>query len=175
MNRYLCLVLYLSAIVSAIFAKKESTLNANGLPIVGETFGPLTTAWPDATIYPEFETFKVKAEMFGRLKLEATENSVMVKIDPSVLEGKYVEVLTSKAIASDEVKLVCHSYMVDPAFCHTLAGSAEVKATYSTVKPVGGENLIPVVFFNHRVCDTSNSCGWFTHVSEYVLLNKSVV
>ena len=103
----------------------------------------------------------------------------MVQLDPANLEGKYLEVVSSKVIPADAVKMVCHSYKTRPAFCHGLAKSNtdhNFKVIYSMVRDVDNGNLSPAIFTSHKGCaQDSGHCYWLTHVSEIAVLDKRVI
>ena len=178
----------------------------SGLPVVGDTWGPLIThagtmrtiATANQVIKHLYryenpqdadsqsdvladeilptEIFSDKYEMHGYLQSKVGEDSIVVQLEPAILEGKYVEVLTSKAISPAAIKLVCHSFNTSPAFCHDVVNSShKAKLMYSMVKSTDSGNVFPVVFFSHEGCSADNSCFWVTHVNEVVVLDKSVV
>lgn len=176
-------------------SKQNSKADA-GIPVVGTTWGPLIThagkmrttadglrheyyyGQSDALadyILPA-EIFSDKYEMHAYLQSKVDEDSIVVQLEPAVLEGKFVEVLTSKAISPAAIKLVCHSFNTSPAFCHDVVNSSHrAKLMYSMVKSTDDGNVFPVVFFSHEGCSDSDSCFWVTHVNEVVVLDKSVV
>ena len=66
-----------------------------------------------------------------------TNDDVVVQLDPAALDGKYLEVVSSKTIPSDSVKMVCHSHKTKLPFCHSLtATNHKFKLMYSMVRDV---------------------------------------
>ena len=98
---------------------------------------------------------------------KVTDNTAVLKLDSPALERKYLEVLSSKVISPDSIKLICHSYMVDTPFCHRVTNKA--KLVYSTVRLTDDGTVFPVVFFSHKGCKEDSSCFWVTHINEVVI------
>ena len=55
------------------------------------------------------EILSNKNNMEKCIQSAVTNDDVVVQLDPTALDGKYLEVVSSKAIPSDSVKMVCHS------------------------------------------------------------------
>ena len=120
------------------------------------------------------EIFKSREDMYKYLQSKMTDDCAMMQLDPPALTGKYLEVLSMKAISLDTVKLVCHSYKQNPAFCHNVTNTNhKTMLMYSMVKQVDDGNLFPVVFFNHQGC-TNEYCVWVTHVNEVLIIDKKI-
>ena len=190
--KYKLIAISVIALATAVYG--GPVLKASrGIPSVGDTWGPaiVHAATVNITENGSFyvvsfndhikdfinpsEIFQSKRDTYSYLQSKVTSDSVIVKLDPAALEGKYLEVITSKVISPKAIKLVCHSYKVDPAFCHTMLHTAhKSKMMYSIVKDVEDGNVYPVVFFSHQGCD-KNKCIWFTHINEVVVLDKTVV
>ena len=63
------------------------------------------------------------------------------------MEGKYIEILTSKCSLLKLSNLGCHRYK-NPPFCHTLEDLAQgIKLMYSTVQGSDHGSVFLVVFF----------------------------
>ena len=121
------------------------------------------------------EVFLTKKNMYEYIQSVLTNDEVVVQFDPVALDGKYVEIVSSKAIPSDSVKLMCHYHKKKLPFCHS---SAANKLMYSMVRDVDNGNLFPVVFASHHGCERENGqlkCHWISHISELVVLDKRVV
>ena len=172
MESYLPVVFFLIASVSAISAITVDT--SNGLPVVGDRWA-VSFLWPKLG-YPA-EEFQSKAEMNSYLQSHLTDDSVVINADPVTQDGKYVEVLSSKAISSNAVKMVCHYYETKPAMCHSLVKTDEAPETkflYSTVKKIDDGSAFPVLIASHKVC-LGNECSWEAHTNEVVVLDKNVI
>ena len=113
------------------------------------------------------------------LKSVITDDDVVVQIDPVAAEGKFVEVLSVKAVQNDGIKLSCHSYKIISAFCHDWVHSThKTKLMYSIVRDIKNGYLFPVVFASHQGCSYHNDqlkCYWDTHMTEIVIFDKSIV
>ena len=57
-------------------------------------------------------------EMYDYMQSKVTDDTAVLKLDPLALEGKFVEVLSSKEISPDSVKLICHAHKVEAPYCH---------------------------------------------------------
>ena len=88
------------------------------------------------------------------------------------MEGKYLEVLSSKKISQDSVKLICHGHKLKTPFCHA---AWPMDLLYSTVRCTDDGTVFPVVFFSHKGCKKDSSCFRITHVNEVVVLDKNIV
>ena len=124
------------------------------------------------------EVFWNKKDMYDYIQsaISESDDNVVVQIDPAAVEGKYLEVVSSKPISADAVKMMCHRYKTRPAFCHSMATTYhKFKLMYSMVKDVENGNLFPVVFTSHKGCTRHNKCSWVTHVNEIAVLDKRVV
>ena len=123
------------------------------------------------------EVFSSKSSMEKYMVSKLTDDTSIIKIDPAALTGKYVKVLSSKPASRDSVKLVCHSYHMKSAFCHSLGNLEDnmvVKLMYSIVQNAEDGSVFPVLFFSHYSCDEDESCKWMTHVNEAVLVDRKV-
>ena len=174
-----------------------------GLPIVGDIWGPVIThagvmietdggrkhrylyssqGKEDIiadSILPT-EIFQKKGDMYRHIKSMLTDDFVVVQIDPAALEGKFLEVLSSKVIPADAVKIVCHSFKTTPAFCHNLENTNhEFKLIYSMVRDTDNGKVFPTVFASHQGCARDNNrqlkCYWVSHVNEIIVLDKRVI
>ena len=192
--------LFLAIVITAASpsnSKQVSKNDASDLPVVGEVWGPAIihvgelkyvqnsktlqksrTGQQDKTadyikIKPS-EIFLNKKNMEKYIQSVVTNDDVVVQLDPVALDGKYLEVVSSKVIPSDSVKMMCHYYETKLPFCHR---SAATKLMYSMVRDDSG-NLIPTVFSSHQGCARENgqfNCHWVSHISEIVVLDKRVV
>lgn len=183
---------------------QASTDETRGLPVVGDVWGPVITHagrmkfdtqhryrhryyYPSSTgkqdilvdyILPS-DIFWNKKDMYGHIKAAVTGEDVVVELDPAALEGKYLEIVSSKVIPANAVKMVCHSYKTKPFFCHKLAATQhKFKLMYSMVRDVDNGILFPAVFASHQGCAGEKDqpeCYWVTHVNEILILDKRVV
>ena len=197
-----CLLALLCLVVAAYAAPKlHQNLQSypKVLPTVGEIFGPVVTAtsvsdtgrlrkdgnvfrWcVDADDHLEdlvladqvFETVK---EMETYMKNSLTNETVVIKIDPYALNGKYLEVLWSKAITPNALKMICHYPGNNPPFCHLILNSGHIiKQTYSMVRLLDENTVFPVVFLSHMACTTGSSCYWVSHPTEIAVVDKSII
>ena len=121
------------------------------------------------------EIFDDSAEMVEYMQSKMSDETVLLKVDPEEMEGKYVKVLSSKVISPDSIKLICHSYRVDTPFCHRVVGESErTKLIYSMVKNTDDGTVRPIVFFSHQACDENDNCFWVTHINQLIVLDKSI-
>ena len=176
-----------------------------GLPVAGEVWGPVithagtmeascggvmrhkyyyNTANRNDTLVDYIltsEIFQTKDKMYEHIKSVMQDSDVIIQSDPGALEGKYLEVLTTKSVPSDKVKKTCHSYKTTPAFCHQVGGQTNnhiTKMMYSMVKETGSGKAFPCIFFSHQGCSEANnkaSCYWVTHINEVVIIDKYLV
>ena len=175
MESYLPVAFFLIVSVSAISARAVDT--SNGLPVVGDRFAVSFRCPQSVRLVYTWEEFQSKAEMNSYLQSKLTDDSVVINVDPVTLDGKYVEVLSSKAISSNAVKMVCHSYNTKPAMCHPLVKTDEAPESrflYSTVKKIDDGSAFPVLIASHKVC-LGNECSWEVHTNEVVVLDKNVI
>ena len=186
-------------------SKQVSRNDISDLPIVGEVWGPVVIHAGELKyvenaktlrhlyIYPSrtgeqdtiadyikpSEIFSNKKNMEEYIRSAITNDDVVVQLDPAALDGKYLEVVSSKVIPSDSVKMFCHSYKSKLPFCHSLAATNhKYKLMYSMVRDVDDGNLFPTVFASHQGCARKNgqlNCYWVSHVNEIVVLDKRVV
>ena len=182
--RYLLVLLCL---VMAVYAVPKQHFVTKGLPTVGTVFGPAMTAmsyvWkakinPHTTLEDLVTTNKFSDTVEGmitRMQDSVTDKTVVIKIDPNKVNGKYLEVLQSKAIAPDAIKMVCHYPGELPAVCHKVESSGRyiVKLTYSMVRLLDDSTVFPVVFISHKVCP--DKCYWITHPAEIAVVDKSII
>ena len=119
------------------------------------------------------EIFNDVKEMETYVRNSLTDDTVVVKIGSNKLEGRYLEVLWSKAIAPRALKMICHYPSKKPFFCHT---PGQIKQTYSMVRLVGDHNTVfPIVFLSHKACPTGSPCYWVSHPAELAVVNKSII
>ena len=163
-----------------------------GLPSVGSVWGPVRThigiirstanhshyyilEEGDVIRHPikEYEMFENRMEMYDYMQSKLGDDAAVLKFDSQALEGKYLEVLSSKKISLDSVKLICHSHKMKTPFCHV--SWPIVNLLYSTVRRTDDGTVFPVVFFSHKGCKKDSSCFWITHVNEVVVLDKNIV
>ena len=186
-----------------------STNDPSGLPAVGDIWGPVIThagvmkdtmygllheyGYPCPSTGPKgtrqedvlvdyilpTEIFQNVQDMYKYIKSEVSNDFVVLQLDPAALEGKFLEVMSSKVIPLESVKMVCHSYKTKPAFCHDLADTShKVRLMYSMVRDTDSGYLFPTLFASHQGCARENNqleCYWVTHVNEIVVLDKRVV
>ena len=164
-----------------------------GVPSVGSEWGPVrihvgylrTIDGQHLYIYSntdvihhdisDSQIFDDSSKMEEYMRSKISDDTVLLKVDPEEMEEKYVEVLSSKVISPDSIKLVCHSYQVDTPFCHRVAGESEkTKVIYSMVRNTDDGTVRPVIFFSHQACDKNDNCFWVTHINQLVVLDKSV-
>lgn len=107
------------------------------------------------------------------MQSKVTNSTAVLKLNPLALEGKYVEVLSSKEISPDSVKLICHTHKVDAPYCHHATDLDKLQ--YSMVRLTDDGTVFPVIFFSHKMCKEDSSCYWDTHVNELVIIDKSIV
>ena len=186
--RYLFALLCLVAAVYA--APQQHPSFPKGLPIVGERFGPIMTA--TAAQYPwalkidadtqikdlvsDDQLFDKVQEMEAYMQSRVSNEMAVIKTDPYRLNGKYLEVLKSKAIAPNDLKLICHYPGTMPALCQDIAKTDHiVKLTYSMVKLQGDNTVFPVVFISHKACPNESSCFWMSHPAEIAVVDKSII
>ena len=177
-----------------------STNDPSGLPVMGDIWGAAIThvgemkytqiRYQHRYYYPSqgkedvlvdyvlaSVIFWNKRDMYRHIKSVVTDDSVVIQLDPAALEGKYLEVLSSKVISADAIKMTCHSYKTMPAFCHNLADTNhKFKLMYSMVRDIDNGNLFSTVFVSHQGCTRDNDqlkCYWVTHVNEIIVLDKS--
>ena len=190
-------LLALLCLAAAVYAAPKLHQNLQSypklLPTVGEIFGPVVTAisvsdtgrlrkdgtvflWhADADNHLE-EFFKTVKEMETYIKNSLTNETVVIKIDPYALNGKYLEVLWSKAITPNALKMICHYPSNNPPFCHLKLNSGHnMKQTYSMARLLDDNTVFPVVFFSHKVCTTGSSCYWVSHPTEIAVVDKSII
>ena len=169
------------------------------LPTVGEIYGPAVTVnapdhWSmkDNVLYitvdptteitmpitPGDQFFTEVKEMKSYVRNSLTDELAVIEIDPYELNGKYLEVLWSKAVPSHASKLICHypSNTTHP-FCKNLkVSNLGLKLTYSMVRLVGDHNTVfPIVFVSHKGCIKDMPCFWFSHPTEIAVLDKSII
>ncbi|CAB4011772.1 Hypothetical predicted protein [Paramuricea clavata] len=176
---------------------------SGGLPVAGEVWGPVIThagkmrntkrglAHKYAYSTPRkedvlvdyilpSEIFQNEDEMYAHVQSVVKDEDVVIQSNPAVLEGKYLEILTTKTLPSDKVKITCHSYKTKPAFCHRInddhkGTQHKAKMMYSMVKETSSGKTFPCVFFSHQGCTEKNnedSCYWVTHINEVVIIHK---
>lgn len=178
--------LTLFVLVAAVYG---SPVPHGGLPDVGSTWGPVRThvgivrstgnhsfvylLEGGITHFAIDEVFENRMQMYEYVQSKVADDTAVVKLDSSALEGRYFEVLSSKKISPDSIKLICHSYKVNFPFCHRVTNKA--KLLYSTVRLTDDGTVFPVVFFSHQGCKEDLSCFWVTHVNEVVVLDKNIV
>ena len=121
------------------------------------------------------KSFQNMEEMYEYLQSKVTSDSGVLKYDPPTLDGTYLEVLSAKVILPEDIKLVCHFYKPNPPSCHRLMPTSQSKLTYSMVRRPHDGTVFPAIFFSHKQKCNKNSCSWFTHISEAVLLDKSSI
>ena len=181
-----------------------TTVHASGgLPVAGEVWGPVITHvgtmqdTQDGLMHKysygkagrqdvlvdyilTSDIFDTAEEMYGHVNSVTEEGHVVVQANPAALEGKFLEILTTKVVPKESVKITCHSYMTKPAFCHRLGfgGAHRSKMMYSLVKEMESGKVFPTVFFGHEGCSEENnddSCYWVSHINEVVILDKSLI
>ena len=181
------------SLVLAVAGVYGTPVPHGGLPSVGSVWGPVhihdgfmrTTDGQILYIYSktdviqhnisDFEFFDDSSEMDEYMRSKISDDTALLKVDPEEMEEKYVEVLSSKVISPDSIKLICHSYQVDTPFCHRVAGESEkTKVIYSMVRNTDDGTVRPVIFLSHQACDKDDNCFWVTHINQLVVLDKSV-
>ena len=185
------LLVPLSLLVLAAAAVYGTRVPHGEIPDVGSEWGPVRThvglirSKDNLRFYyleegdviqhgiSQSEIFENPMEMYEYMQSKVTDDTAVLKLDSPALEGKYLEVLSSKVISPDSIKLICHSYMVDTPFCHRVTNKA--KLVYSTVRLTDDGTVFPVVFFSHKGCKEDSSCFWVTHINEVIILDKNVV
>ena len=120
----------------------------------------------------EYEVFENQMEMYDYMQSKVGDDAAVLKLDSQGVEGKYLEVLSSKKISQDSVKLICHGHKLKTPFCHA---AWPMDLLYSTVRRTDDGTVFPVVFFSHKGCKKDSSCFWVTHVNEVVVLDKNIV
>ena len=181
-------LLALSSLLVLVVAGVYGTPHG-GLPSVGSVWGPVRThvGIVRSTGHNSFayllegavthfaidDAFTSRVEMYEHIQSKVADDTVVIKVVSPALEGKYLEVLSSKKISPDSIKLICHSYRVNFPFCHRLTN--ESRLLYSTVRRTDDGTVFPVVFFSHKGCKKDSSCFWVTHINEVVLLDKNIV
>ena len=193
MMRYLFVLLCLVAAVYA--APKHSLRLPRVLPMVGDVFGPVVTAnspedperlklhenqltWfldidnGDHLSGKVLKDFKTVQEMESYIRNGMNNETVVIKIDPNRLYGKYLEVLWSKAITNNALKMICHYPGKNPSFCH-LPG--QIKQTYSMVRLLDDNTVFPAVFLSHKACPTGLQCYWVSHPIAVAVVDKSII
>ena len=108
-----------------------------------------------------------------------TDDDVVIQINPATFEGKFVEVLSTKALPNIGMKLSCHSHRTMPTFCHDWVHSThKTRFMYSMVRHTENGYLFPVIFASHQGCshhDDQLKCYWDTHMTEMIILDKNIV
>ena len=176
-----------------------------GLPVAGEIWGPVIThagtmeaSYGNRLVHKyrysvaeqkdvlvdyilPSEIFQTKNEMYEHIKMVTKDTDIILQSDPAALEGKYLEILTTKSVSFDNVRKTCHSYKTSPAFCHNVGGPGShhvTKMMYSMVKESESGKAFPCLFFSHKGCSKANnetSCYWVTHINEVVIMQKDLV
>ena len=169
-------------IVHAGVMKTVHVQNSNTIQSLRPTYYyPSRTGQQDviADYIQPSEIFSNKKNMEKYIQSAVTNDDVVVQLDAAALDGKYLEVVSSKVIPSDSIKMVCHSYKTELPFCHNLvATNHKFKLMYSMVRSVNNGNLFPTVFVSHQGCARENgrlNCYWISHVNEIVVLDKGVL
>ena len=194
-----------AAAASPSNSEQVSKNDVSDLPIVGEVWGPVVIHAGELKyvqnakgmrhlyLYPSLtgqqdtiadyikpsEIFSNRKQMKKYIQSAITDDDVVVQLNPAALNGKYLEVISSKVIPSDSIKMMCHSYKSKLPFCHNMvATNHKYKLMYSMVRDVDNGNLFPTVFASHQGCARENdqlNCYWVSHVNEIVILDKRVI
>ena len=171
-------VLLLLAILAPAIAMKMADFSA---PSVGDTIGPIVkqlgelltdelhlyhdTGHGDQMIN-EIQLagkFRNRDDMLAYVKSQMDDDLVIVQVKPEKLQklqGKQLEVLTSKPLPGDATKMLCHSYLSKPALCHLVTPGNIY--SLSLVRDVETGDVFPTVFSSHR--------GW--HSVEDLMADK---
>ena len=204
--KVMAMLLVVLAAVTTIATSSPPPNVRQGLPVVGEIWGPVIThAGVMKTVkganqllhtygYPRLgkrdmladyilpsEIFSTRSEMDEHIKNKVEDTYVILQSDPEALEDKYLEVLTMKSVPFDKVKIICHSYKTNPAFCHEVGGATSnhpTKIIYSMVRETTSGKAFPCLFFSHKGCsekDNESSCYWVTHINEIVMIEKDLI
>lgn len=124
--------------------------------------------------------FDGRDKMLSYIQGKMSNDDVMVGIDPEKmqeLEGTYVEVLTSRPLSCDSIKMNCHSFGLKQAYCHSEC-SERSSSAYSLVREAKTGNVLPAVFSGHYVCEQEGEgrgCFWLIHMDELVVLPKRLI
>ena len=168
------------------------------LPTVGEIYGQAATVnapdhWSvkDNVLYitvdptteitmpitPGDQFFTEVKEMKSYIRNSLRDKLAVIEIDPYGLNGKYLEVLRSKAVPSNASKLICHYPSHNtPPFCKNLkVSNLGLKMTYSMVRLLDDNTVFPIMFISHKACLKDKPCFWFSHPTEIVVVDKSII
>ena len=153
------------------------------IPSVGSVWGPILSnveirdSKGNIVQDDEVLLFFDPMEMYQYAQSVVTNDSVVLSTDLAALEGKYVEVLSSKIISPDAIKLVCHNDKQSSSMCHGKwpylpFDTFKSKVIYSMVKNMDDGTIFPLLFISHQSCE---QCSWVTHINELTVLEKSII
>ena len=206
---YISLVVLVTVVTGRVQSYEAPVHASGGLPVAGEVWGPVITHagtmrdTVDGLLHQYgydireevngkkkdvlidcilgSDIFQTKEQMYEHIQTITEDDHVVLQSDPEALEGKYLEVLTTKVVPFDKVQITCHSYMTKPAFCHRLgvaANNHKAKVMFSMVKETSTGKTFPCLFFSHQGCTEENnkaSCYWVSHINEVVIMDKSLI
>lgn len=194
------IVLLLTILIPACIAV-EDNMDMNALTSLqrGDTLGPIDSKrvelLDDSTHVRFFDSeqnvvmvdriqevkrFRNKDDMLKYASRQVTTDSAVIQVTAEKLQqlqGKRLEVLTSNPLKHEDIKLMCHSNLIEPALCHAASGDS----LFSIVRDVETGDTFPTVVSKHlggcsfKDLASGNINAAVTHINEFVIIDKNKV